>query len=119
MDRDCLPAQAILASLTASVVIAGFVHTLVASPPQEPQSVDLMFLGLLGLCLLPSLIYLLGVRTCSMVAIFGACLFVPTVLAWLVYFFSSDGFAGVVVIVAVPFTFLTSVIGTVIDRTAP
>lgn len=71
MDRDCLPAQAVLASLTASVVIVGFVHTVVASPPEEPVGVDLMFLGLLGLCLLPSLIYLLGVRTCSMVAIFG------------------------------------------------
>ena len=119
MYRDCLPAQVIVASSSASVVVGGFVHTLVTSPPQEPQSVDLMFLGLLGFCLLPSLIYLLGVRTCSMVAIFGACLFVPTVLAWLVYFFSHAALAGVAVIVAVPFTFLTSVIGTVIDRTVP
>lgn len=76
---------------------------------------DAVLVLVLGLCLLPTLIYLLGVRSREMVTVFGACLLIPTVVTWLSY---SLNFAplGVLVLVAVPFTFATSVIGTVIDR---
>ena len=117
MNRPCLPAQLVVASLSTAVVIAGFTYTIVTSPVEEPVRLDLGFLGLLSLSLLPTVTYLLGVRSCSMVLVFGACLFVPTAGAWLLYLLSSDALAGVVVLYAVAFTFLTSVIGTLIDRT--
>lgn len=117
MDRQWLPAQLAFTAVSAAVIVAGFVRTVVESPIEERSSFDANFLLGLLLCLLPAAIYLLGVRTRSMVIIFGVCLSVPTVVAWLSLSF--DAPLGVLVLIAVPFTFLTSVIGTVIDRCLP
>lgn len=118
MEREWLPAQLTISAVSALVTLAGFVRTVAGAPAEEPASVDAALLGVLGLCLLPTLIYLLGVRSRQMVMVIGACLLVPTVVTWLSY---SLDFAplGVLVFVAVPFTFVTSVIGTVIDRCLP
>ena len=52
---------------------------------EERRSFDANFLLALVLCLLPTLIYVWGVRSRFMVIVFGICLSVPTVLAWLSY----------------------------------
>lgn len=118
MEREWLPAQLTISAVSALVTVAGFVRTVVGAPAEEPASADAVLLLVLGLCLLPTLIYLLGVRSRQMVIVFGACLLIPTAATWLSY--SLDfGPLGVLVFVAVPFTFITSVIGTVIDRSFP
>jgi hypothetical protein len=118
VEREWLPLQLTISAVSALVTLAGFVRAVVGAPAEEPARVDAVLLLVLGLCLLPTVVYLLGVRSRQMVIVFGACLLVPTVVTWLSY---SLDFAplGVLVFVAVPFTFVTSVIGAIIDRSLP
>ncbi|MGI8758476.1 MAG: hypothetical protein ACR2K0_04150 [Acidimicrobiales bacterium] len=93
--------------------------TVVGGSLHERGRIDGGFLLFLALCLLPTVIYLAGIRSRAMVVIFGVCLFVPTMAAWSFYFLSDASMAGVPVIFAIPLTLLLSVIGTVIDRGLP
>lgn len=67
MDREWLPAQLAFAAVSAVVIVAGFVRTIVDLPVGKRGSFDANFLLGLLLCLLPAAIYLLGVRSRSMV----------------------------------------------------
>lgn len=103
-------------SVTVAFVGAGFAWIAIDAPSEERTSVDGTFLGMLVLCLIPAAVYTFGIRARSLAIIFGLCLSVPTIAAWIAYYLSTSALSGVPVVFVVPLTLLTSVIGTVIDR---
>ena len=88
---------------TAAIITAGAIYALQTNPGEF----DANFYGLLMAALLPSLVYVLGVRDPRSTILCGALLLGVTLLGW-VFVLEDDAMRGVGAVLAFPITLVIS-----------
>jgi hypothetical protein len=96
---------------TAAVITAGSVYAV----ETNPGAYDVNFYGLLLTALLPSLIYVFGVRERRSTVVCGSLLVGITVFGW-AFVLQDDPMRGVGAVLAFPITFVASIAFAVRDR---
>ena len=99
------------ASATAAVITAGAVY----AARTNPGDFDANFYGLLLTALLPTLVYLLGVRGSRSTVACGMCLLGITLFGW-AFVFQDDPMRVVGAVLAFPITLVISVAFALQDR---
>lgn len=96
---------------TAAIITAGSIYVV----RTNPGDFDANFYGLLLVALLPSLVYLLGVRDPHSIVICGASLMGVTLAGW-VFVLQNDAMRGVGAVAAFPITLLIATTFAIQDR---
>jgi len=127
-DRDpvWLLARIAFAVATSAIVAGGSLLTSISPRLEDPVRVLGVPLGLtefeLVLAtagLLPSLVYLLGVRTPWRILLFGALLLGITAAAWTSYALSTDPLSGLTIVAGAFWSLVSSVLGATLEADDP
>lgn len=122
-DPVWLLARIAFAVATSSIVVVGSLSTSISPRLEEPVRVLGVALGLtrfelvLGAaCLLPSLVFLLGVRTPWRILLFGALLLGITAAAWTWYAVSRrEALAGLAIVAGAFWSLVSSSLGATLE----
>lgn len=96
---------------TAAIITAGAIYVV----QTNPGKFDANFYGLLLTALLPSLVYVLGVREARSTMLCGALLLGVTLLGW-VFVLDDDAMRGVGAVAAFPITLVITTAFAIHDR---
>lgn len=102
--------------VTSFIILAGFIEVVRTGPVEARGEIDAVFLGLLAVFLVPTLIYLLGVRRADTALYFGLALFLITAFGWVFVFISDEALRAVFTPLALLATTGTSIGGVIRDR---